>query len=303
MTMKKKKCHTFPGWIESEIGWLSECGRKGTARTYSAALRSLRKYLGDEDVALQSVNAALIGGYNAWLSGRNVARNTISFYNRVLRAAYNAAVARGVVADQHPFGQVFTGAVETRKRAMTLSLMRRLVAPNLSDSPELDFARDLFLLSFILRGMSFVDMAYLRKADLRDGYLTYYRRKTGHPLRIRWVREIDRILEKYPSDSRSGYLLPILRGEDDVEREYRNVYARVNHNLKRLGKMLGMEAPLTLYVARHTWASLAQEENFPVSVISAGLGHESERTTRIYLAAFHTPQADKVTSHLLSLLL
>lgn len=43
--------------------------------------------------------------------------------------------------------------------------------------PSADFARDMFMLSFYLRGMSLMDMAFLRKSDLSYGYVTYRRRK------------------------------------------------------------------------------------------------------------------------------
>lgn len=54
-----------------------------------------------------------------------------------------------------------------------------------------------------------------------------------------------------------------------------------------------MSAPLTLYVARHAWASIARSKNVPISVISEGMGHDSESTTRIYLASLDTVAVDK----------
>ena len=50
-------------------------------------------------------------------------------------------------------------------------------------SPNMRRAQELFILMFSLRGIPFVDLAYLRKSDLRDNVITYRRRKTGRPCR------------------------------------------------------------------------------------------------------------------------
>ena len=61
--------------------------------------------------------------------------------------------------------------------------------------------------------------------------------------------------------------------------------------------MLGI--PLTTYVARHAWASIAKSINIPVSTISEAMGHDSETTTRIYLASLDTSVVDKANSLIL----
>lgn len=103
----------------------------------------------------------------------------------------------------------------------------------MSLTPALDFARDMFMMSFYLRGMSFIDMAFLRKTDLKNGYITYRRRKTGQQLIIEWTKEMQMILDKY-TENKSDYLLPVIRNPDINERcTYRNIGYNINHNLKR----------------------------------------------------------------------
>lgn len=58
---------------------------------------------------------------------------------------------------------------KTRKRALPLRLISRIRGLDLSGSPALDLAREHVHDEFYLRGMSFVDMAFLRKRDLRAG--------------------------------------------------------------------------------------------------------------------------------------
>ena len=170
---------------------------------------------------------------------------------------------------------------------------------NLADLPALDYARDMFMISFMLRGMSFVDMAYLRKSDLSNGYIFYRRRKTGQMLTIEWTKEMQRILDKYPENS-SDYLLPIIRHRGVNERSaYHNVGYNINHSLKTIGRLIGIKVPLTMYVARHSWASAAKSKGIPISVISECMGHDSETTTRIYLASLDTSVVDKANSLIL----
>lgn len=150
-----------------------------------------------------------------------------------------------------------------------------------------------------MRGMSFIDMAFLKKTDLKNGHVTYRRRKTGQQLTIKWTKEMQQILDKYPENT-SDYLLPIISKRGTDERcAYRNKGYNINHNLKKVARMAGVEIPLTLYVARHSWASAAKTHGIPISVISEGLGHDSEATTQIYLAGLDTSIIDRANSLIL----
>lgn len=113
------------------------------------------------------------------------------------------------------------------------------------------------------------------------------------------------ILDKYP-ENESGYLLPIIRksvtADDDAElrRIYRNIGSNITRNLNKIGEMIGLSVPLTLYVARYSWASVARANGVPINVISEGMGHDSETTTRIYLASLDTSAVDRANSKILS---
>ncbi|MDO4756114.1 MAG: tyrosine-type recombinase/integrase, partial [Parabacteroides sp.] len=165
---------------------------------------------------------------------------------------------------------------------------------DLAMSPALDLARDMFLFSFYTRGMSFVDMAYLRKRDLKGGILTYRRRKTGQLLFIKWEKCMQMIVEKYEG-IHSNYLLPIIKPFSEVDERKQYLYAAhcINRSLKIIGCRLNLSIPLTMYVSRHSWASIAKNKQIPISVISEGMGHDSEATTRIYLASLDTVAVDK----------
>ncbi|MDE6717196.1 MAG: site-specific integrase [Muribaculaceae bacterium] len=286
-------------FMQGIISMLRRNGKIRTSETYTAALNSFRNFRNGEDIMLDCLSAEIMERYEFWLKGRGNCLNTVSFYMRILRAAYRRAVEEGVIADRHPFRRVYTGIDKTVKRALPLTAISRIKALDLSGFPGQDFARDMFMMSFMLRGMSLIDMSYLRKRDLADGYVTYRRRKTGQRLVIKWTEEMQRILDKY-GENRSEYLLPIIRKTGVNEwYVYRNVGYNINHNLKRIGERIGITIPLTLYVARHSWASAAQAKGIPLSVIAEGMGHENESTTRIYLASLDTTLVDKANSMIL----
>ena len=283
-------------FMQKIIAGLRQQGRVRTAEIYDSALNSFRNYRDNEDIKLDCITTETMEGYEAWLKKKGLVPNTTSFYMRVLRAVYNRAVEDDIIEDRKPFKRVYTGIDKTIKRALPLSIIRKIKTLDLTRTPALDYARDIFMLSFYLRGMSFIDMVYLKKSDLRDGRVTYRRRKTGQILTIRWIEDMQRILDKYPKN-RSQYLLPIIRSAETDERmTYRKTGYNINYNLKHIAAMVGIEMPLTLYVARHSWASAAKAKGIPLSVISEGMGHNNEATTQIYLNSLDTTTVDKANS-------
>ncbi len=290
------KEYSLFNFMESLIARLKQNGKVRTSETYKSALNSFKKFRQDEDIMLDSITSYIMEEYEAWHKGRGVAPNTISFYTRILRAVYNRAVEDDIIENRNPFRKVYTGVDKTVKRALPLQTIKKIKALDLTFNPSLDFARDMFMMSFYLRGMSFIDMAFLKKTDLENGTVTYRRHKTGQQLAIEWTDEMQLVLDKYPENT-SDYLLPIIRNPGTVERyTCRNVGYNINHNLKKLAVEVGTEIPLTLYVARHSWASAARAKGIPLSVISEGLGHDSESTTQIYLASLDTSAIDKANS-------
>lgn len=286
-------------FMESIIIKLKQNGKTRTSETYAVTLNSFKKFRQGKDIMLDCLSSQEMEAYEAWHQQRGVSPNTISFYTRILRAVYNRAVEDEIIENRNPFRHVYTGVDKTVKRALPIAIIKKIKTLDLELIPALDFARDMFMMSFMLRGMSFIDMAYLKKTDLRNGYVIYRRRKTGQQLTIEWTKEMQMLLDKYPEND-SDYLLPIIKNVGTNERyTYRNVGYNINHNLKTIAKKVGITIPLTLYVARHSWASAAKAKGIPLSVISEGMGHDSEATTQIYLASLDTSVVDKANSLIL----
>ncbi len=278
---------------------MKKLGRLRTGETYQQTLRSFMRFRNGVDLYFDMLDTDLVEQYESYMRANCLSRNTTSFYMRILRCIYNRAVEEGLTQQTSPFKKVYTGVDKTAKRAITLKEIKRIKKLDLSDKPDLDYARDIFLFSFYLRGMSFIDLAYLRKKDLANGYITYIRKKTGQQLMIRWERSMQEIVDKYPENP-TQYLLPIITGQDGKERkQYLNKILFVNRKLKQIAQLAKISTPLTMYVSRHSWASIAKSKNVPLSVISEGMGHDNEETTRIYLAAIQTNQIDEANSRIL----
>lgn len=296
---------TFFSFVRQQIDNLNQRRRAGTATAYGNMLRSFMLFRNGCDLTFDMLTPDLICQYEQWLRLRGVRANSSSCYMRTLRAIYRKAVQATLTPDKAPFRNVFTGYAHTVKRALTAGQMRQIVNLNLPTDSAEAFARDLFLFSLCTRGMSFVDMAFLRKSNLSCSCLTYSRQKTGQTLSIAWEPCMQEIVERYAHITKNSvYLLPIITRNDGTERrQYLSAIRECNRALKRVGYLAHLPLPLTTYVARHTWASLAQEMNIPISVIRDGMGHENLRTTQIYLASINSNVVDKANQRIIGKIL
>lgn len=298
----RKDCCGFISYSRTLVEQLRFSGKPRTSDTYATAINSFVRFRDDTEVLMEEVDSSLMVEYETWLKSNGICPNTSSFYMRNLRAIYNRAVEEELTVQHFPFKHVYTRIDKTVKRAVPLTIIRQIKDLDLRNNPMYDYARDIFMFSFYTRGMSFVDMAFLKKEDLQDGMLSYRRHKTNQQIFIKWEKPMQEILDKY-GISETPYLLPIIRNIPTNEwRQYKSVAHLVNNKLKKLGLLLNLRIPLTSYVARHTWASIAKSNNIPISIISEAMGHDSENTTRIYLASLDTAVVDNANSLILNLL-
>ena len=290
-------------FMREQIAQLTADNRLGTARNYTRTLRSFSGFLGGGELPFAAFTERLVEEYNAYLLRRGVVRNTVSFYMRILRSVYNKTVRRRLAEPASPFGGVYTGVDRTRKRAIDERLIARLKSLDLPVSGALPLARDLFVFSYCMRGMAFVDMAFLRKKDMRDGAIHYVRRKTGQRMTVHLEPCMREIIGRYAPRTRdTPYLFPVLTAEDPARAyaQYQVALNYYNRLLKKLASLLGLDSGLSSYTSRHSWATAARNHNVPLPVISAGMGHTSERTTQIYLSALETSVIDSANRKILA---
>ncbi len=287
--------YSITDFFTQQIQKLKNDNRRGTARNYSKTLKSLKAFMKNTDSTFNIVTEQFVESYNTFLIQRGVVRNTISFYMRIFRSVYNKAVTQKIIEQTFPFKNVYTGVDRTRKRAVTEKVISQLLSIDLKKSKALQFARDLFIFSFYARGMAFVDIVYLKKSNIQNGYITYVRHKTGQELTIRIETRLQNIINQYEKKD-SPYLFPILNTEDENKAysQYEIALNYYNRQLKRLSKLLEPNINLSSYTPRHTWATTARNKNVPLSIISAGMGHSSEKTTLIYLTKIDNSIIDEV---------
>lgn len=311
----------FLEYAFAEAERMKQSSRIGVSKNYANSARQLQKYLatlGKRDVTFPRLHNRLMHDFEDWLHQNGVCRNTSSAYMRSLHAIHKRAAEQGFTTG-NPFAGIYRGIAKTRKRAIPMADIRRIstfdVRTALSNKykeenkkihgrrfdklvEKFEFFRDIFVFCFCARGMTFVDLAYLRKTDIAAGTITYNRRKTGQQLHVRIEPQMQRIIDRHPSSS--GYLFHILNDGTDARRTYQvyiSALSLYNKTLKQLGEMMSL--PLTSYVSRHSWATAARQQNIPLHIISQSMGHNNEQTTEIYLKSIDDSQIDQSNRSLL----
>lgn len=281
--------NSITDFVTTLAGKLVQSERHGTARSYISSIRRLNLFMQRDTLTFDELTPALLKQYELHLYADGCKRNSVSLYMRMLRSIFNQACRRGIATPIIGlFDEVFTGTDSSEKRAASPNVIKRLNEVELGGLSELIFARDIFLLSFFLRGIPFVDLAHLRKSDIRMGVLRYRRSKTNRLLTVALEPCAQALFRKYAALTKdSPYLLPIIsRPGSNEYRQYQSALRLYNKRLARLSEILRLKTPLTSYVARHSWATAAYRQGIPVAVISESLGHASEKVTYTYLASF-----------------
>lgn len=275
-----KKQESFTKYVEEETAHARRRNSFSTADNYTTALRSLLDFLGRRDVAVGELSPDVFEAYQRWLLARGLALNTISCYMRSLRSVYN----RSGCGDTAVFGKVFTGHAPTSKRSVCADDIRRLLELKLRQGSRQSMARDIFVFSFYCQGMPFVDVAHLRKSQIVNGHIRYLRKKTGQSVDILVEPCMARIMRRY-DDKSADYVFPIITSANGqvAHEQYLRQLSYYNHALKLIGRKAGINRPLTSYVARHSWASIAFQNNVDLQVISRAMGHTNPSTTLIYI--------------------
>ena len=299
MTGKKVNQPTVLAFMQVQIQLLQNSNRFGTAQNYQKARNSFAQFLKGNDIPFKNFTEEIIIKYNSFLLQRGLVRNSCSFYMRIMRAICNKAAKQKLIRHTNLFSDVYTGIDCTRKRAVPQNIISALHKLNLDKSFKLALSRDLFIFSYCTRGMSFVDMVYLKKSNLQNGYISYSRKKTGQLLIIRIEPIIEQIISKYENND-TPYVFPIITSSDSYGAfvQYQKAINTYNRHLGILSKKIMGGYRLTSYTARHSWATAARNQNVPISVISAGMGHTSEQTTRIYLDSLENSLIDEANKEI-----
>ena len=302
-------------YMPEVIGMLKREGKFPAMHVYACTLRSYEKFCAEErypknttaSLSMQEIfTPERLKEYEDWLAGQQSSPNTISTYMRTLQAVYNRWMSPGIEG-YNPvlFKDVYTKVESRTKRALTAEQMEQLRNTDFSVlTLRQQQVLTYFLLMFMLRGMPFIDLAHLRKSDLRNRRITYRRHKTGKLMVVDVPPDAMRLLQKYRDKTDSEYLFPLLHGGlfmEEHHHRYQETLRHFNRELARLMKQLLPGVSVSSYTARHTWATLAYHSGVPVGLISQSLGHSSIRVTMTYLKPFDAEVIDRINRPVISL--
>lgn len=251
----------FVAYTNSRVEKLRDEGRYDAAIKLKKYLRKFLNYLGKNEVPFKDFDAPLMRNYHTWLKNQELGRNTISLYIRNLKRVYKLAVNDGLAADCNPFeGLDVSYRVKKYRYGLTLDEVKRLRDLDLSGESEMTvFARDIFLFTVYTKGMRSDDIFRLTRNNIKDGQLTYCQHVTGKEISIPWEPAMQEIADRYKRKG-STLLFPVITAKSPHEQwiQYDGLLHRINYSLKKLGERIGLDNPLNLTVARHSWESMTK---------------------------------------------
>ncbi len=290
---KKSSFFTFTDGLIDEM---IEAKRIGNARAYKQVVAVLSTFCHGKDLGFLELNYAFLNKFEKAHLAKGNSYNGLSVYMRTIRAIYNKAIKSGAVDKElYPFEHYQIKSTQTQKRAISMDAIERIRSFKLPAGTPLSHARNYFLFSFYMRGMSFTDLAHLQVMNIVDGRILYQRQKTDHPYNVKITEKVAELLKTYlHGKGREDFIFPIITREDPSERykEIQWARSRFNRRLKKIAEMCGIEENLTSYVSRHSFATQAKNLNIPVANISELLGHQNIKTTQIYLDSLQSDALD-----------
>ncbi len=302
--LKNNKSIAYVFWYwEKTINMLFQIGKNGNANAYKNTYFSFKKFRKNKDLSFNELNYSMVKKYENFLLENGVQTNGISFHMRTLRALYNRAIKDDIAnKSNYPFEKYSIKREKTIHRALSKEEMKKIRDVVLDDK-SLIVARDYFMFSFYTQGMSFIDIALLKVKNLHNSRLQYRRAKSKSLLTVKLIPQAIEIINKYIDKSNpENYIFPIIQHEDRSYIEYKNAMRLINKKLKKIGLLVNTSIPLTTYVARHSWATIAKRSGISTAIISEGMGHETEKVTQVYLDSFENDVVDKANEIITSLI-
>ena len=284
----------------------NKCGNR---LIYKGSYNSLKVFTKNQlDIPFSAIDISWLNKYEKWLRSKGNKETTMSLMFRTLRSAYNKAIkAKCARKSDYPFDEYKINKFDTKtqKRAIAKTEVLKFTkeVDNIGKRQYVQLSKDIFIFSYLCGGINFTDIANLTKANITNGRLHYIRQKTGKLIKLGISEEAMQIIKKYESESK-GYLFPILNAnihKTPLQKQNRihKMLGKINKNLKLIAAQLNVDANMTTYVARHSFASVLKKSGVSIALISEALGHSDLSTTQVYLDSFDNEQIDAAMQNLL----
>lgn len=230
------------------------------------------------DLPLASITDREVARVDAYLR-EHLAQNTRNTYISKLTQVLKRAHREGLNAADAG-RNIKLKLAASRSRALTVQQLRLLFSQTPTRALEGE-ALDFFRLSFYLRAINPIDLSRARKSDIFNGRLQYQRAKTGKDYSVKVEPEALEIIDRRGSAS--------MLWAPSSYKHLRNYHQDLNDALRAISKRAGLP-PVTMYWARHTFASLMLETGAPAEIISYALGHSfGARVTMGYVTVRERP--------------
>ena len=278
-------------YTQGIVNELKTAGRIGNSRVYHHTLQSVKHFTKEKDFSFAQLTFSWLKKYEQfYFSKAENSVNGFGVYVRTLRAVYNRAIKEKVAKlEDYPFRHFTISKEPTQKRALKEEDINSIRALDTGDGKRLTLAKDVFLTSFHLVGISYVDVAHLKLSDIHDGRISYKRKKTKQLINIKITPRLQEILDKYTVGKKpTDYIFPIIKSDtpEGIYRDVKNAMKIYNKMLKKIAELCKIDENLTSYWSRHSWATIAKRKGVSTAVISESLGHTTENTTQVYLDSF-----------------
>lgn len=301
---QKPERTSFFAYAQTLIDEMKEANRIGNAKYYAEVIATVKKFNGGRDMTFLDVNLDFLKRMETQHLGKGKSYNGLAAKLRAIRAIYNKAIKAKIVDKElYPFAEYTITTVKTRKRSISPTAIRKIEEKDYKPGDSLFHARNYFLASLHLCGMSFTDLAHLQISNIIDGRIKYERQKTGTQYDIKITQGLSAILAYYTTGKgKDDFIFPIIRSETPEE-QYKQVdwaRRRFNKKLKKLAIECGIQENLTSYVSRHSFATIAKNMGIDTAAISDMLGHGDIKTTQVYLGSLSSNTLDDLHEKILN---
>jgi integrase/recombinase XerD len=291
----------------NKINDLTQAGRIGNAKAYNETKKSFFKFSQNKQMLFKDITPPLLDKYETYLRANKNEDGGISVKMRQLRAVYNDAIRNELVDNKHyPFKAYKISKLKksNNKRALMRSEIKLIEELNENKYPHLVEAKKLFVFSYYSRGMNFHDIMKLRWSNIEGDKIVYIRSKTKGKFAVKILKPVEEILSYYKSLQKStDYIFPILLKEGltptQIDNRKTAKLKKFNKDLKDIAQAVGINKPITSYVARHSFATNLKEKGISTDIISQSMGHRDVGITTVYLKDFDNDIIDDANEKLL----
>ncbi len=284
--------------FENKINKLRQNDKISTSNIYNDAKNSFRSF--KSRLSLIEITPEFLQKYETYMVAKDRSITTISMYIRCLRSIYNQAVDDGFIdRKNYPFGRnkFQPKAPRNIKKALTISQIKSIIEYEVKEGTNQQLAKDIWLLSYYCNGMNIKDIISLRFKNIQSDSIQFERLKTSStnqnpkPIIVSIIPEARAIIQRWKKKKRSedDYVFPFITKSmtEEEKMSTKNQFIKtINKYMKRIGKEIGYDKPLTTYAARHSYATILKRSGAPLGFISESLGHNSLQTTEAYLDSF-----------------